>query len=77
MHVWFNLCLSVPVGYSLGSCFLRLQVTPLHPLVAAFSFVLFFVGFYIFRVANMQKHNFKHDPKALIWGKPPVVIGGK
>ncbi|KAL0410050.1 UNVERIFIED_CONTAM: Delta(14)-sterol reductase [Sesamum latifolium] len=27
--------------------------------------------------ANKQKHVFKKNPKALIWGRPPKVIGGK
>jgi hypothetical protein len=31
----------------------------------------------VFRGANKQKHLFKKNPKALIWGKPPKVVGGK
>lgn len=31
----------------------------------------------MFRGANKQKHVFKKNPKALIWGKPPKVVGGK
>uniref|UniRef100_A0A2N9HPH1 Delta(14)-sterol reductase n=1 Tax=Fagus sylvatica TaxID=28930 RepID=A0A2N9HPH1_FAGSY len=31
----------------------------------------------VFRGANKQKHVFKKNPKALIWGQPPKVIGGK
>ncbi|KAJ8423812.1 hypothetical protein Cgig2_033068 [Carnegiea gigantea] len=31
----------------------------------------------IFRGANKQKHVFKKNPKAPIWGRPPKVIGGK
>lgn len=31
----------------------------------------------VFRGANKQKHDFKKNPKALIWGRPPKVIGGK
>ncbi|CAK7343370.1 unnamed protein product [Dovyalis caffra] len=30
----------------------------------------------VFRGANKQKHVFKKNPKALIWGKPPKVVGG-
>ncbi|GBG76910.1 hypothetical protein CBR_g23124 [Chara braunii] len=44
---------------------------------AVISVVIFIVGFIIFRGTNLQKHRFKQDPKALIWGKPPHVIGGK
>lgn len=31
----------------------------------------------VFRGANKQKHVFKKNPKVLIWGRPPKVIGGK
>lgn len=31
----------------------------------------------VFRGANKQKHAFKKNPNAPIWGKPPKVIGGK
>lgn len=31
----------------------------------------------VFRGANKQKHIFKKNPKTPIWGKPPVVVGGK
>ncbi|KAG6496568.1 hypothetical protein ZIOFF_044436 [Zingiber officinale] len=34
-------------------------------------------SYMIFRGANTQKHVFKKDPKAPIWGKPPNVVGGK
>ncbi|KAF2069838.1 hypothetical protein CYY_008843 [Polysphondylium violaceum] len=39
--------------------------------------IIFAIGFYVFRVGNAQKHQFKTNPKALIWGKKPVTIGGK
>ncbi|KAE8657802.1 Delta(14)-sterol reductase [Hibiscus syriacus] len=38
---------------------------------------VFLIGYLVFRGANKQKHIFKQNPKALIWGKPPKVIGGK
>ncbi|XVF76278.1 hypothetical protein PTKIN_Ptkin13bG0253400 [Pterospermum kingtungense] len=38
---------------------------------------VFLIGYLVFRGANKQKHIFKKNPKALIWGKPPKVIGGK
>ncbi|PON56101.1 Ergosterol biosynthesis ERG4/ERG [Parasponia andersonii] len=37
---------------------------------------VFIIGYLVFRGANKQKHVFKKNPKALIWGKPPKVIGG-
>ncbi|KAG6500458.1 hypothetical protein ZIOFF_040303 [Zingiber officinale] len=39
--------------------------------------LVFLIGYMIFRGANKQKHVFKKDPKAPIWGKPPNVVGGK
>ncbi|KAG6771792.1 hypothetical protein POTOM_023184 [Populus tomentosa] len=38
---------------------------------------VFLLGYLVFRGANKQKHVFKKNPKALIWGKPPKVVGGK
>ena len=37
----------------------------------------FAVGYFIFRVCNKQKHDFKADPSCLIWGRPAKTIGGK
>ncbi|TQE04307.1 hypothetical protein C1H46_010092 [Malus baccata] len=37
----------------------------------------FLIGYLVFRGANKQKHVFKKNPKAPIWGKPARVIGGK
>jgi hypothetical protein len=41
------------------------------------SVVFFVLGFIIFRTANKQKHDWKEDKSALIWGKPAKVIGDK
>nr|VDC99028.1 unnamed protein product [Brassica rapa] len=38
---------------------------------------VFLIGYMVFRGANKQKHIFKKNPKTPIWGKPPVVVGGK
>ncbi|KAK4755247.1 hypothetical protein SAY87_009004 [Trapa incisa] len=39
--------------------------------------LVFLLGYMVFRGANKQKHMFKRNPKAPIWGQPPKVIGGK
>nr|pir nuclear envelope membrane protein-like - Arabidopsis thaliana [Arabidopsis thaliana] len=39
--------------------------------------LVFLIGYMVFRGANKQKHIFKKNPKTPIWGKPPVVVGGK
>jgi protein-S-isoprenylcysteine O-methyltransferase Ste14 len=36
--------------------------------------LLFAVGYYIFRVTNLQKHRFREDPARPIWGKTPEYI---
>lgn len=42
------------------------------------SFLCTNLGRYlVFRGSNKQKHMFKKNNKALIWGKPPKVVGGK
>jgi delta14-sterol reductase len=38
---------------------------------------LFGGGFWLFRGANQQKHRFRQDPGALIWGKPAETLGGR
>ncbi|KAK8489703.1 hypothetical protein V6N13_093070 [Hibiscus sabdariffa] len=39
--------------------------------------IIYLIGVVGYRGANNQKHQFKLNPKAPIWGKPPMVIGGK
>lgn len=41
------------------------------------TFSTIWVRYLVFRGANKQKHVFKKNPEALIWGKPPKVVGGK
>ena len=41
------------------------------PLVAIPLVLLFLVGYYIFRVSNSQKNQFRTDPSLPIWGKKP------
>ncbi|KAF2594751.1 hypothetical protein F2Q70_00043806 [Brassica cretica] len=52
----------------------KVQLTA--PAIVANCFV-FLIGYMVFRGANKQKHIFKKNPKTPIWGKPPVVVGGK
>ncbi|CAL5350799.1 unnamed protein product [Camellia sinensis] len=39
--------------------------------------IVFLIGYRVLRGAKKQKHVFKKNPKAPIWGVPPKVIGGK
>lgn len=67
----------IPFTFSIqGWWLLRNQVELTTAAIVANCFV-FLMGYRVFRGANKQKHVFKKNPKALIWGKPPRVIGGK
>ncbi|XVF30053.1 hypothetical protein REPUB_Repub16aG0024200 [Reevesia pubescens] len=39
--------------------------------------IIYLIGVLGYRGSNNQKYQFKKNPKAPIWGKPPRVIGGK
>ncbi|CAI0408108.1 unnamed protein product [Linum tenue] len=67
----------IPFTFSIqGWWLLRNNVELTTAAVIANCFV-FLMGYMVFRGANKQKHDFKKDPKAPIWGKAPRVIGGK
>ncbi|CAI0469472.1 unnamed protein product [Linum tenue] len=67
----------IPFTFSIqGWWLLRNNVELTTAAVIANCFV-FLLGYMVFRGANKQKHDFKKDPKAPIWGKAPRVIGGK
>lgn len=57
--------------------FLLNDTRPMSYLEVIAIVILFSAGFAIFRGANSQKHQFKTHPEALIWGKPPILVGGK
>ncbi len=50
---------------------------PLSPIVAVAIGLLSVFGFWLFRGANQQKHRFKQDPNARIWGKPAQTLDGR
>ncbi|KAI4300415.1 hypothetical protein L6164_033798 [Bauhinia variegata] len=67
----------IPFFFSIqGWWLLRNKVELTTPAIIA-NCCVFLIGYLIFRGANKQKHVFKKNPKALIWGEPPKVIGGK
>jgi delta14-sterol reductase len=67
-YVW------IPFTFTIQNWFL-LKSSSLHPALAACTVLLFVCGYIVFRMANKQKHDFKHNPQGLIAGKPPRVIG--
>lgn len=64
-------------GNSIQNLFLLDDLRSMSYIQMITTVAAFFVGFAIFRGANSQKHRFKTDPSASIWGKPPITIGGK
>ena len=63
----------VPFTYSLQAHYL-VDHPHIPSLPAAGLVALNVIGFVIFRGANIQKHRFRKDPQAPVWGKPPAYI---
>jgi delta14-sterol reductase len=73
MLVWGDYVL-VPFAYSLPGWYVLAGRTPLEPWRAVLCTFLFCGGMWMFRGANEQKHRFKKDPKAVIWGRPALSL---
>ncbi|XP_047976549.1 delta(14)-sterol reductase [Salvia hispanica] len=67
----------IPFTFSIQGWWLLRNKVELTIAAIIANCLVFFVGYLVFRGANKQKHVFKKNPKALIWGRPPKVIGGK
>ncbi|KAI0497177.1 hypothetical protein KFK09_020399 [Dendrobium nobile] len=67
----------IPFTFSIQGWWLLRNKVELPKVAVLMDCLVFLTGYQIFRGANKQKHVFKKDPKAPIWGKPPKVIGGK
>ena len=76
MLIWGDYVL-VPFFYCLAGWWLVHAQAPLSPVAAVALVLLFAVGFWIFRGANQQKHRFKRDPHAVIWGRPARSLDGR
>ena len=76
MLVWGDYVL-VPFFYSLPGWYLVDRTEALPTWAIAGVAVLYTTGFILFRGSNEQKHQYKHNPKATIWGKPAETVGGK
>ncbi len=67
----------MPFNFSLQAQYL-VQHTPELPAWAIAGLVaLNLGGYYVFRTSNLQKHRFRTEPDALIWGKKPTFIKTK
>ncbi|KAL3536158.1 hypothetical protein ACH5RR_004619 [Cinchona calisaya] len=69
--VWIPFTFSIQAWWLLGN---KVELTTAAVIA---NCLVFFMGYLVFRGANKQKHVFKKNPKAPIWGRPPKVIGGK
>ncbi len=76
MLVWGDYVL-VPFFYCLPAWWLVHAPDSVTPVVAVAAALLFLFGFWLFRTANQQKHNFKQDPHVRIWGKPAKTLDGR
>ncbi len=74
--VWGDYVL-VPFFYSLPGWYLIDRLAPPSPPAVAGLVAMYALGFWLFRGANEQKHRFKLDPAAPIWGRPPETLGGR
>jgi delta14-sterol reductase len=76
MLVWGDYVV-VPFFYCIGGWYLARNLDPMPPYEVAALIALFVVGFWLFRGSNEQKHRYKEDPRANIWGRPAETVGGK
>ncbi|KAF0915462.1 hypothetical protein E2562_036325 [Oryza meyeriana var. granulata] len=67
----------IPFTFTIQGWWLLRNKVELSLLAAMVNCFIFVIGYLVFRGANKQKHVFKKNPKALIWGKPPKLVGGK
>jgi delta14-sterol reductase len=67
----------VPFFYSLPGWYLLDRLEPVGGPSVVASVALYLAGFWLFRGANEQKHRFKLDPTAKIWGAPARALGGR
>ncbi|NUP10495.1 MAG: hypothetical protein HOW73_30975 [Polyangiaceae bacterium] len=73
----FGFVVWMPFNFSLQAQYLVYHRPELSiPAIAGIA-VLNFAGYYIFRTSNLQKHSFRTNPDARIWGKPPTFIQTK
>lgn len=76
MLIWGDYVL-VPFFYCIGGWWLVHAENALAPEFAVLLVVFYVFGFWMFRGANEQKHRFRQDPTARIWGRPPETLDGR
>jgi Delta14-sterol reductase len=76
MLVWGDYVV-VPFFYCLCGWYMLRNTAPMPAYEVVALSLLFAVGFWLFRGSNEQKHQYKENPKAPIWGKTPETVGGR
>jgi len=76
MLIWGDIVL-VPFFYSIIGWHLVDAIEPIPVTGAIAIALLYLVGLTILRESNAQKHRFKKNPQANIWGQPAQTLGGK
>lgn len=76
MLVWGDIVF-IPFTFSLQAWYLVDNPIDLTSMEVALCILTFIAGYVIFRFSNKQKHDFKRNPKGLIWGRPAKLIGNK
>lgn len=67
----------MPFNFSLQAQYLVYAAPELSALAVVGLLLLNFVGYYIFRSSNLQKHHFRTVPGSKIWGREPEYIETK
>jgi len=70
----FGFLVWMPFNFSLQAEYLVDHDPALSPLALVLLTLLNLGGYVVFRSSNLQKHRFRTDPQALIWGKKPEFI---
>lgn len=64
----------IPFAFSV-QCHYLLDYPDFDSIYQVFPIVaIYLVGYYIFRVSNSQKNQFKTNPEQPIWGKKPEAV---
>lgn len=73
MLAWGDL-VWVPFTYTLQAYYLVDHAPELSPAATAGIVALNLAGYVLFRASNIQKHRFRRDPEAPLWGRAPEYI---
>ena len=73
MLCWGNL-VWVPFMFTIQAQYLVHHPHDLPPWATAALVALNLAGYAVFRGANLQKHRFRRDPRARVWGRAPESI---